>query len=103
MRDLSRTEIEEYFAFTRRDYHHGGLPPGFSPEQTHLIGAVMRDCGILDSIGDRALEAKRKGFSLDDTMLSLFVSCFQLGRECESRLLTRALQAGAGAQGEPVP
>ena len=96
MRDLTREELVEYFAFTRRDYHPSGLPPGFSREQARLIGDAMHESGILDSIGDTALDAKKRGFSIDDTMTSIFVSCFQLGRECESRLLTQALKSRVG-------
>jgi hypothetical protein len=90
MRDLTEDEVREYFRFTKADLKAGD----FHREQVVLIGGVVKETGFIDA----AIRKMLKGIFLDgmpedEVLLSFWVSGFQMGRECESRLLTHALKA----------
>jgi len=88
MRDLTREEIEEYFRFAIDDERAAD----FHQDQAALVGEALLDCGYFDVVTGKMLQAKRAGLGPTEVMVSLWVAAFQMGRECESRLLTLALK-----------
>lgn len=86
MRDLTREEITEYLEYARQtdsDFHR---------EQAQLIGDTVTAVRLLDLMEPHFVEALEAGFRAKDIILSIWVWAFQMGRECESRLLTLALK-----------
>lgn len=93
MRDLTEGEIREYLDWAKRDLGASD----FNMAQASLIGTVVREIKLMDSIASKLGKGLAAGIRPEDAFLSLWISAFQMGRECESRLLTRALQKGAKA------
>lgn len=90
MRDLTADEIREYLEFA-----HGDLKAeDFHREQHRLIGDMILEAGLVDAVCKKLMAALKQGLPPEDLFLSLWVSAFQMGRECESRLLTLALKGG---------
>lgn len=87
MRDLTEEEIREYLDWVRDDLK----AEPFNLPQTQLVGneAVRQD--LLGAAVRKINEGLKLGFKPEDVFLSFWVWAFQMGRECESRLLTRAL------------
>lgn len=95
MRDLTQEEIRDYLRFAITDDKRSH--PEFNQQQAQLIGTAFVEIGLMR---DAALICAKRIVSLpleelrsEDLMLSLLVWAFQMGRECESRLLTNALKA----------
>ena len=89
MRDLTKAELEEYFQFAREDK----AAADFHMDQTQLIGQVAIDTEAADVIMKKLRVALQTvGVKERDALLSLWVAAFQMGRECESRLITAALK-----------
>lgn len=89
MRDLTKAELQDYFAWARSDVKASD----YRRDQAQLIGEVIEDCGLMDPLARKLKLAMDRGtFTPNDLMLSTFVAFFQMGRECESRLLTLALK-----------
>ena len=92
MRDLTEAELNEYFAFCKRDLK----PADFNEAQTHLVGVVAREWGLLAGMTRKLDEAEELGLTEEDIVVSFWVWAFQMGRECESRLITQALKVQVG-------
>jgi hypothetical protein len=88
MRDLTEDEIEEYFRYASADT----LARDFHVQQVQLIGAAVIESGLFNAIAPKVLTGMADGRSTEEIILALWVSAFQMGRECESRLITLALQ-----------
>lgn len=88
MRDLTEQEITEYLRWAKSDRQ----PQDFHQEQTSMVGIAARDIGLLNGLNYKILEGMRQGCSPEEIVLSMWVWGFQMGRECESRLLTQALK-----------
>lgn len=87
MRDLTKSEIEEYLRFAKAD----SKAADFSPEQVGIICEAMRAAGLFESIMKKIATAPDDLDALDITY-SVLIAMFQMGRECESRLINAALQ-----------
>jgi hypothetical protein len=94
MRDLTRDEIEEYLGCARSDTGAGD----FHQDQGRLIGEVVLESGMFETVGQKIRIAQAAGLSNRDLWLSIWVSAFQMGHECESRLITLALKGKKPAQ-----
>jgi len=90
MRDLTKSELEEYFCFARDDKKAGD----FHLDQTQLVGNVLLSAGLLKTAAVKMLMALSEGMDPHDVLVSFWVLAFQMGRECESRLITTALKGG---------
>lgn len=88
MRDLTEDEIAEYFEFADKDVH----PADFNYQQATLIGNAVVESRFFQAIAPRVVLALQNGYTSKDLVLSLWVTAFLMGRECESRLLTLALK-----------
>ena len=90
MRNLTKDELDEYFQFAKADKAAADFPR----EQAKLVGQAMLDFGLMDMMAKEALRFLESGSlaSPSDVLLSILISAFQMGRECESRLLTAALK-----------
>jgi len=93
MRDLTRAEIEEYLRFAKADTRAGDFHQG----QAQLVGEVITECGLFETVGQKLRVGFAAGLSCEALCLSLWVSAFQMGRECESSLITLALKGAAPA------
>src|SRR5215467_4090843 len=87
MRDLTRDAIEEYLCFARSDSGAGD----FRQDQASLIAEVGEQCGVFEAVHIKLLEGKAAGLSSRELWISIWLYGFQMGRECESRLITLAL------------
>lgn len=94
MRDLTNEEIEDYLAFAQTT--RGPRLKEFSQDQASLIGDAFLHSGMMQAVtliaADHIIELPPEQVSAEAVMLSLLVWAFQMGRECESRLLTLALK-----------
>jgi hypothetical protein len=97
MRDLTRDEIEEYLRFAEADREAGD----FHQDQAELIGEAVVESGLLDQLGRKIRAVRAAGLSNKSLWLSVWVAAFQMGRECECRLITLALK-GANRAGKSV-
>lgn len=88
MRDLTADEIREYFEFAQSDRSAGD----FHQEQAQLLGEALARSTFMPQVGKKIQSGLAAGFGPEDLFLSLWVMAFQMGRECESRLFTRALK-----------
>jgi hypothetical protein len=80
MRDLNDDDIREYLGFAQADLKAEDF-------QHRMIGQVVLDLGLMDSIKRKLRRDVEAGSSANDLFVSLWVSAFQMGRECESRLM----------------
>jgi hypothetical protein len=96
MRDLTREEIEEYLHFASTDREAANFQNRHA--QGKLIGDAVARSGVLEAMGRNMVRHAGGPAELCSEeviysmILSLWVSAFQMGRECESRLLTLALK-----------
>lgn len=92
MRDLTQNEIEEYLLFARATRRR---PPEFDQAQAEIIGSAFLNSGMMRTVtfavAEHIIELSPEEISGTDILLSLLVWAFMLGRECESRLITNAL------------
>jgi hypothetical protein len=88
MRDLTRDEIEEYLCFARSDTGAGD----FHQDQTNLIAKVGEECGVFEAVHIKLVKGKALGLSHKELWIAIWLYGFQMGRECESRLITLALK-----------
>jgi hypothetical protein len=84
MRDLTRAELEEYFQFA----HNDQAACNFHEEQTQLVGQVVANSGLIDATVAGILAKVDERWDPQERLLALWVMAFQMGRECESRLLS---------------
>ena len=84
MRDVSRSELEEYFRFVIREK----TARFFTAEQARLIGSCSIEAGVLKAADLRAKQAMKEGLGIENFILSFWVWAFQCGREFENRLYT---------------
>jgi len=89
MRDLTEDELREYFEFAKADRKAAD----FHLEQHKLIAKVASEIELMDSLGRKLAMGLKEGVHPEDLFFSLWIAAFQMGRECESRILTRALKA----------
>jgi hypothetical protein len=82
MKDLTENEIRKYLEFAVKDL----AAKNFKQGQTELIGQAVLDSQLLRRISPKMLTGLDDGISVENILLSLWVSAFQMGRECESRL-----------------
>jgi hypothetical protein len=94
MRDLTKAELEEYFRFAGSDKG----AHDFHMDQARLIGEVVIDFRLFEAATAKLLMTAPDEYDLNDFLLSFWVAAFQMGRECESRLITAALK-GSVAKG----
>lgn len=94
MRDLTQEEIRDYLRFVLGKGRQ--QPADFSQEQAELIGTEFLSSGMMKAVTMRIVAdivaQPPENVESETVMLSLLVWAFQMGRECESRLLTLALQ-----------
>jgi hypothetical protein len=90
MRNLTEDEIRDYLAYVQCTPNCAEI----NMEQCEMIGMAAMEFGLMEVFGKKALLAKADGLEATEVMLSFWIWAFQMGRECESRLLTLALQKG---------
>lgn len=84
MRDLTQDEIQEYLNHARLDLK----PEGFTLAQAQMIGDAAVRSGLLPWLLNEIGRAKEEKLTDKELLVSIWVSAFLMGRECQFRLFT---------------
>jgi hypothetical protein len=88
MRDLTKDEITEYLAFAYADR----FAADFNEAQAHVLAEAVNNSQLPKAICLKLNVGTKLGIKSRELWLMVWVMGFQMGRECESRLITAALK-----------